>query len=249
MHRIGKMALMVGQEVDSFYIGREIKIMASTVIVSGAAGNLGQAMVRQFLQEGFQVLGFVAPGDPTDKLPSHELLDIISADLTNEKETGDIISAAVKKYGTIEVAILTVGGFAMGSIEDTSLEDIEKQIKLNFNTAYSVVRPLFRKMQENGRGRIFLTGSGPGMNMQKSKGMVAYGLSKSLLFRLAELLNEESDGKDIITQVIVPSTIDTPQNRKAMPEADFSKWVKPESIARDTFNALKNISENRRIVF
>ena len=61
--------------------------------------------------------------------------------------------------------------------------------------------------------------------------MVAYGLAKSLIFRLAELMNAEAKGTNVVTSVIVPSTIDTPQNRKSMPDADPTKWVKPEAIA------------------
>jgi NAD(P)-dependent dehydrogenase (short-subunit alcohol dehydrogenase family) len=61
--------------------------------------------------------------------------------------------------------------------------------------------------------------------------MVAYGLTKSLLFRLAELMNDEAKGHNVVTTVVAPSTIDTPDNRKAMPDADYSKWVKPEAIA------------------
>ena len=67
--------------------------------------------------------------------------------------------------------------------------------------------------------------------MHKSKGLVAYGLSKSLIFRLAELMNDEAKGTNVVTTVIVPSTIDTPQNRGATPKADFTKWVKAEDIA------------------
>lgn len=72
--------------------------------------------------------------------------------------------------------------------------------------------------------------------MKNSKGMVAYGLSKSLLFRLAELMNDEAVGTGVKTVVIVPSTIDTPQNRAAMPGADFSKWQTPEFIADIIFS-------------
>ena len=61
--------------------------------------------------------------------------------------------------------------------------------------------------------------------------MVAYGLAKSLIFRLAELMNDEAKGTDVVTSVVVPSTIDTPQNRKSMPDAKFDSWVKPEAIA------------------
>ena len=61
--------------------------------------------------------------------------------------------------------------------------------------------------------------------------MIAYGLTKSLIFRLAELMNDEAKGTDVVATVIAPSTIDTPENRKAMPDVDSSKWVKPENIA------------------
>jgi NAD(P)-dependent dehydrogenase (short-subunit alcohol dehydrogenase family) len=119
----------------------------------------------------------------------------------------------------------------MGSVAETGLAAIDKQIKLNFNTAYNVAKPVFAQMLKQGSGRIFLIGSKPGSDMHKSKGMVAYGLAKSLLFQLAELLNDEAKDKNVVTAVVVPSTIDTPQNRQAMPDADFSRWVKPEAIA------------------
>ena len=76
-----------------------------------------------------------------------------------------------------------------------------------------------------------MIGSRPGMNAIDGKGMIAYGLAKSLLFRLAALMNEESKAKNVLASVIVPGTIDTPPNRKSMPDADFDAWVKPEAIA------------------
>ena len=76
-----------------------------------------------------------------------------------------------------------------------------------------------------------MIGSRPGSDMHNSKGMVAYGMAKSLIFRLAELMNDEAKGHNVVTTVIVPSTIDTPQNRESMPDADFTKWVKAEAIA------------------
>ena len=85
-------------------------------------------------------------------------------------------------------------------------------------------------MKQNS-GRIFIIGSKPGLSSVNSKGMVAYGLAKSLIFRLAELMNAEAKGTNVVVSVIVPSTIDTPQNRKSMPDADPAKWVKPEAIA------------------
>jgi len=169
-------------------------------------------------------------------------------DLTDEKATADLI-ASLSGRRNIDIAVLTVGGFTMAGIPETSISDINKQVQLNFSTAYNIARPLFQQMKRQGHGRIFLVGSRPGMDMHRSKGMVAYGLSKSLVFRLAELMNEEAKDTDVVTQVIVPSTIDTPQNRKAMPDADTSKWVKPETIADEVFKAIKEIKEDRLLIF
>src|SRR6185295_9983333 len=98
--------------------------------------------------------------------------------------------------------------------------------KLNFETAYNIARPAFGQMRRQGQGRIFIIGSRPGLDARNGKEMVAYGLAKSLLFRLAEILNNEAAGQDIVTSVVIPSTIDTASNRKFMPNADFNAWVK-----------------------
>jgi NAD(P)-dependent dehydrogenase (short-subunit alcohol dehydrogenase family) len=137
----------------------------------------------------------------------------------------------VLRNGSVDVVVLTVGGFAMGSVAETKTSDIAKQYTLNFETAYNIAKPVFIQMLKQKSGRIFFVGSRPGLNAMQGNGMVAYGLAKSLIFRLAELMNEEAKGTNVVTSVIVPSTIDTPQNRKAMPGTDPEAWVKPETIA------------------
>lgn len=202
-----------------------------TIIVTGASGNLGQAVVNKFLAEGYNVVGTVIPNDPVAMSISNAKFEKVVVDLMNEEAAQQFVESIVSKYGSIEAAVLTVGGFAMGKIVDTKTSDILKQYKLNFETAYNTSRPVFSQMLKQSSGRIFMIGSKPGSDMHNSKGMVAYGLAKSLIFRLAELMNDEAKGHNIVTNVIVPSTIDTPQNRKSMPDADFTKWVKPEAIA------------------
>lgn len=202
-----------------------------TAIVTGASGNLGQAVVKKFIDEGYFVVGTVIPNDtvaidfPADKFKK------IAVDLMNEDDAQKFVEGVITKHGSIDAAILTVGGFAMGKIADTKTSDITNQYKLNFETAYNVARPAFVQMLKQISGRIFIIGSKPGLDARNGKGMVAYGLAKSLIFRLAELMNDEAKGKNVITNVVVPSTIDTPQNRKAMPDANADNWVKPEAIA------------------
>ncbi len=201
------------------------------IIVTGASGNLGQAVVKKFLRENYQVTGTLIPNDHIAIDSQGKYFETAVVDLMQEEAAAHFIDKLVVKYKKIDVVVLTVGGFAMGNIHNTSTADISKQYKLNFETAYHIARPVFAQMMKQGSGRIFLIGSRPGADMKNSKGMVAYGLGKSLLFRLAELMNEEAAGTNIVTSVVVPSIIDTPANRESMPTADFSKWVTPAAIA------------------
>jgi NAD(P)-dependent dehydrogenase (short-subunit alcohol dehydrogenase family) len=202
-----------------------------TLIVTGASGNMGQAVVKKFIDEGYQVIGTIIPNDPVPADFPADKFEKVVVDLLSEDDSAKFVNDIVSKYGSVDAAVLTVGGFAMGSVAETKTSDIAKQYKLNFETAYNVARPVFIQMMKQGQGRVFIIGSRPGLHAMNSKGMVAYGLAKSLIFRLAELMNNEAKGTNVVTSVIVPSTIDTPQNRNAMPDADPGKWVKPEAIA------------------
>ena len=202
-----------------------------TAIITGASGNMGQAVIKKFIEEGFKVIGTVIPNDPVPMDFPADKLDKVVVDLMNEDDSAKFVNDVTSKYGSVDAAVLTVGGFAMGSVAETKTSDIAKQYKLNFETAYNVARPVFVQMMKQNNGRIFIIGSKPGLSSVNSKGMVAYGLAKSLIFRLAELMNAEAKGTNVVVSVIVPSTIDTPQNRKSMPDADPAKWVKTEAIA------------------
>lgn len=202
-----------------------------TAIVTGATGNMGQAVVKKFIEEGYFVIGTVISTDATELDFPADKFEKIIVDLGDEDASGKFVDSVISKYKSINTAVLTVGGFAMGSIADTKTSDVMKQYKLNFETAYNVARPIFVEMMKQNNGRIFIIGSKPGLDARNGKGMVAYGLAKSLIFRLAELMNLEAKGKNVVTSVVVPSTIDTAPNRKSMPDAHFDNWVKPEAIA------------------
>ena len=111
------------------------------------------------------------------------------------------------------------------------MQDIKEQINLNFDTAYNTVRPLFSHMLANNNGRIVFIGSRPALKAADGKNLIAYSLSKSLLFKLAEFLNANAKGKNVTITVVVPSTLDTEINRKSMPKANPDNWVKPETLA------------------
>lgn len=204
--------------------------MNKTAIVTGASGNLGRAVVKKFLEKNYQVVGLVhkKPSAAGAAVDNYEELEL---DLRNEAACAEAVGALVSKLGGIDVAVFTAGGFAMGTLEKTKSSDIYQQYQLNFETAYHLARPVFLQMMAQNRGRIFFIGSRAGNDFAYAKGVTAYALSKSLLFRLAELMNIEAKGKNVVASVVVPSMIDTPQNRRDMPNADFSHWATPSEIA------------------
>ena len=201
------------------------------VIITGSNGNLGSAVTQTFLDKGYRVIATVAEEKMKKEIGQHEHLHVHVVDLMNEQASKTFVNNAINQFGNIDGALLLVGGFAMGNITKTSIADIHAQIALNFDTAFHVAQPVFNHMIKNGSGRIVFIGSRPALEAPAGKGMIAYGLSKSLLFKLSEYLNAEAKGKDVVSTVVAPSTLDTPANRQSMPDADPSAWVKPSALA------------------
>ena len=202
-----------------------------TVIITGANGNLGVATVKKFLDEAYMVIAIDGKNDHLDFAKAKSNFEFHTIDLINEDATESFIKEIIVKHGKVDAALMLVGGFAAGNINATEGAVIQKQFSLNFETAYFIVRPLLQQMQQNGYGRLVFIGARPAINTAQGKDLVAYALSKSLLFKLAEFINEENKGTNVVASVVVPSTIDTMVNRKSMPDADPDNWVKPEQIA------------------
>ena len=202
-----------------------------TIIITGANGNLGSAVTKKFLDSGYQVIATVHSDADKNTMPVHPQLDIRVVNLANADESAVFVQSVIDQYKQVHCALMLVGGFAPGKIESTITADISKMVTLNFETAYNVTRPIFAHMQALGYGRLIFIGSRPAIKAAECKSAVAYGLSKSLLFTLAEYLNAEAKNTNVVATVVVPSTLDTPQNRKNMPDVNPDKWVKPEQLA------------------
>ncbi|HLY70562.1 MAG TPA: SDR family NAD(P)-dependent oxidoreductase [Puia sp.] len=202
-----------------------------TVIITGANGNLGTATVKKFLDQGYSVIAVDAKDDHLEFAKGNKFFERHAVDLTNERETEDFVKSAADNHGKIDAALMLVGGFAMGNVSATPGKDIQKQFSLNFETAYFLARPLIQHMQQNKYGRLVFIGARPAINPAQGKDLIAYALSKSLLFKLADLINEENKGRNIVASVVVPSTIDTAVNRISMPDTNPENWVKPAQLA------------------
>jgi NAD(P)-dependent dehydrogenase (short-subunit alcohol dehydrogenase family) len=203
----------------------------NNILITGANGGLGTAVVKKFLDGGNKVIAVDHSGTHLGFAQSHKNFELHAVKLDNETESAAFFQEAIRLNGQIHAGLFLVGGFAMGNIEATALSDIYEMFRINFSTAYNAARLLFLHMLSNNYGRIVFVGARPALKPEHGKNLIAYALSKTLLFKLAELLNAEAKGKNIVSSVIVPSTIDTPVNRKSMPDADPNKWVKPEEIA------------------
>jgi NAD(P)-dependent dehydrogenase (short-subunit alcohol dehydrogenase family) len=204
----------------------------ASLIITGANGNLGITVVKRLLKDGYHL--HAAVGHSGEKnLPRDGRLEISQPDLLSEEESRKFVEYTVVKYPDIQAAILLVGGFAMGNIKDTRKTDLDKMINLNFYTAFNIVRPLLAHFmgRPGGGGQFILVGARPGLVAAAGKEFFAYSMSKSMIFKLAEFINAEGKSSEVTATVIVPSTIDTDANRRAMPDADFSKWVPPENVA------------------
>jgi NAD(P)-dependent dehydrogenase (short-subunit alcohol dehydrogenase family) len=202
-----------------------------TVIITGADGNLGTAVTKTFLKDGYNVIATVVNEDAKKKIESHAQLDVQVVNLTNENDTADFITSIVEKYKQVDAALLLVGGFAMGNMEATTGIDLKKMYSLNFETVFYTARPLLVHMKQKGAGRIVFVGARPAIKPADAKNMIAYSLSKSLLFNLADYINADTKGTNITATVVVPSVLDTALNRSSMPDKDPADWVKPEEIA------------------
>jgi NAD(P)-dependent dehydrogenase (short-subunit alcohol dehydrogenase family) len=191
-----------------------------TIIITGANGNLGTAVVKKFLNEGYSIIAVDGGNNHLEFASANKNFEFRNVDLSNEEKAAAFVEDAIKSSRKVDGALMLVGGFAMGGIDKTGGSEIDKMFTLNFKTAYFMARPLFQHMVSNGYGRLVFVGARPELKPEQGKGVIAYALSKSLLFKLAELLNAEAKGKNVVSSVIVPSTIDTSQNRQSMPDAN-----------------------------
>lgn len=194
------------------------------VLVTGAAGALGRAVVEHFSQNG----ATIAQLDVVGIENSHYAA---ICDLTDSKSCTNAVTAIVKSLGEIDVLANIAGGFTMGeSVHETSDDTWDFMLGLNAKSVLNMARAVVPVMLPRQSGKIINIGARAGL--RGAPNMAAYSASKSVVMRLTESLAEELKGKGINVNAILPSIIDTDRNRQDMPNADFSRWVSPEAIAR-----------------
>lgn len=204
-------------------------------LVTGAGGNLGGAVARAFYDAGASlVLADRRPDRLAAVYPAEQFaparVHIAAADLTDEASVQALVAGALDRFGDIDILANTVGGFRAGTpVHETPLETWEFMLALNARSAFLISKAVIPPMLARGGGKIVHVASRAALS--GSARQVAYSVSKGAVVRLVETLAAELRHKGINANCVLPGTIDTPQNRAEMPDADFSKWVAPEAIA------------------
>ena len=204
-------------------------------IVAGGTGALGQSICLAFLSAGHTVCVPFAVPEETEALRARlgpaeaPRLDAAACDVTDETAVNRFVAGVVERHGRVDVLVNAVGGFAGGDLASTSLTEWNRMLTLNLNTAVLGCRAVLPAMTRAGRGRIVNIASRAVVPPQG--GFIAYTVSKSAVITLTQALAQEVRAHGITVNAVLPSTMDTPANRQAMPDADRASWVSTDAVA------------------
>ena len=212
------------------------KFDGKVVLVAGGTGGLGRAVTLAFLEEGAKVIATYRKQEELDTLKiragvNTAQLDGVAVDVTDEAAVRQLIEKIVGKYRRLDAMVNTVGGYAGGTkLWELETKVFDQMLALNLRSGYALSRAAVRAMLKEGHGAIVNVASKAAVD--HAGGAAAYAASKSAAVALLDSLAADLKGSGVRANTVLPSIIDTEANRKAMPQADFAKWPKPEEIAR-----------------
>jgi NAD(P)-dependent dehydrogenase (short-subunit alcohol dehydrogenase family) len=204
-----------------------------TALVTGGSGALGRAVVAMFRAAGARVHVPVLDADEIPGLEAHLGGDLGGIHLHRDVDLTrpDGVDRLFAGLPPVEVLANLAGGFAMGPVEETEPSTWDRMFHMNATTAFLVSRAAFPAMRDAGFGRILTVSAFPAVD-RGAAGMTAYGAAKAAVLNLTQALAREGAKHGITANAVLPSIIDTEANRASMPEADRSRWLQPDEIAR-----------------
>jgi NAD(P)-dependent dehydrogenase (short-subunit alcohol dehydrogenase family) len=205
--------------------------MDCSAIVTGGTGGLGSAVVARLLDDGWRVVVPWVVERELDRVQPHDRLELIQADLFEADAVSEVVeSAGADASAPLRGLVNLVGGFAAGPrVDETPIEDFEKQFRLNLRPTYLMVQATVPRMIRAGGGSIVCVGTRAAL--QPFSGAAGYIASKAAVIAFARAVAVEYKDDGVRCNTILPSVIDTPANRASMPDADHDGWVKPAAIA------------------
>lgn len=210
--------------------------MDRTALVTGGTGALGGAVTKRLLDDGYRVAATWAVKEEAEALskelggPDHDRLMLVETDVTDPESISTALQDVEAELGPVDVLVHLVGAWKGGEeVHEHTLATWDRMMDLNLRSAFLCSRAVLPKMREQDWGRVVLVSSRTAH--ENRSGQAAYAIAKAGVAVLAETIAEESRGRGITANVIAPSTLDTPANRRAMPDADHSAWVSPSDVA------------------
>ncbi len=208
-------------------------LKAMTIVVTGAYGNLGRAVAAKLGAEGTNLVLIGRRADALDEAFPGEAKTRrkVAVDLLDERATIAAFRAAAKHFGGLDGLCAIAGGFNMGpAVHETSAKFWQEMADSNVTTLLNSAKACVPHILKRGGGAVVTVGANGAL--RGSAKMAAYCAAKSSVMRITESMAAELGPSGIRVNCVLPGTIDTPQNRKAMPKADPGKWVGPEDIAQ-----------------
>lgn len=198
-----------------------------TAIVTGGTGGLGAAVTRRFLGDGWRVVVPWVAERELERVERREGLELVQADLFDEDAVARVAALA---GGSTRAVVNLVGGFAAaGRVHETAADELERLLRLNLRPTWLVTAAALPAMLAAGDGAVVCVSARAALT--PFAGGAAYATAKRAVLGLVDALDAEYRGDGIRVNAILPSVIDTPANRAAMPDADPSLWVSPDQIA------------------
>lgn len=202
--------------------------LLKTALVTGGNGGLGTQVTKALLGAGFAVVG-VAPKIQQSDF-DHTNFTALPASLDSLTAAEKVVGSVIARSGKIDLLAHLVGGFAGGqTVAETDDATFQRMFDMNVNSAFHILRAVLPQMRKAEGGRIVAIGSRAAEDPGPKVG--AYSASKAALVSLMQTVARENKDAGITANVILPGTMDTPANRRDMPDADLSQWVQPASIA------------------
>ncbi len=199
------------------------------VLVTGAAGNLGRAVAQAFAQQGCRLVLVDRHAHEGDAAAADKTLHL-TADLRRQDEAQRVADTALQAFGRIDVLCNLAGGFRMGeAVHETSDDSWDFLFDLNARSVVHMAHAVLPHMLARGSGKVVNVGALGALKGNAQMG--AYAASKAAVMRLTESMSAEVRKQGINVNCVLPSTIDTPENRAAMPDADPATWVAPQDLA------------------
>jgi NAD(P)-dependent dehydrogenase (short-subunit alcohol dehydrogenase family) len=201
-------------------------MQGKVVVVTGAQGALGKVVAQAALAKGARVAG--VDFAPSQQGATADRIDLGGVDLSDPAQASQAIEAAVARFGRLDVLINIAGAFSFETVAEGDPKTWQRLHAINVLTALNASRAAMAHLAASGAGRIVNIGAIGAL--QAGVGMGPYAASKAGVHRLTEALAAELKGK-VTVNAVLPSIIDTPANRAAMPNADFAKWVTAQELA------------------